>query len=286
MRVYEQRWNVVVQWCAAHGIDPERITAGDFADYLEDQFEAGRRYTYLKKHWVAFRHKHGNEKAHDREVKGVLQQVQVWREEKEPEKQAAHIRPEEIDILSEAVRRPRARGRGGLPETPVAADKRMRLYRVAWLMLYHCGMRPSEVSNLEWRDVSAKQDGSGEVAIRVSKTSDIPIIKPVPASVMYEFNLHRIGSKRRKPFPTYGRLLSELHRADRESGLNKGFTLHSFRVGITNYMVANGYTHKQIQDAMGWKSSAMVDRYARNNPEKFNALRDAFGKGRLRAANE
>ena len=73
LRVYVQRWNVVVKWCEANGIDPERMTATEFADYLEHCFDEGKRYTYLKRHWVAFRYKHGDEKAHDREVKGVLQ---------------------------------------------------------------------------------------------------------------------------------------------------------------------------------------------------------------------
>ena len=210
--------------------------------------------------------------------------MQVWREAKEPEKQAVHIGLADIEALCNALRIPRARGRGGRPETPVAASKRAQMYRVAWLMLYHCGMRPSEVCNLEWDDIRTKPDGWGEVVIQISKTSDVPITKPVNPAVMSEFKVYKIGTGRRKPFPTYDRILRELHRVDRESGLNKGFTLHSPRVGITNSMVTAGYSHKQIQDGIGWKSFAMVDRYSRNNPEKFNALRDAFVRGR--AVNE
>ena len=43
---------------------------------------------------------------------------------------------------------------------------------------------------------------------------------------------------------------------------------------MANLLVQAGYSTKQIADAMGWKSETMVHYYTRNNPGKFNALRE------------
>ena len=84
----------------------------------------------------------------------------------------------------------------------------------------------------------------------------------------------RMATSCRKPFPTYRYLLRAIKTADEKSGLNKGFTTHSFKVGMANLLVQKSYSTKQIADAMGWKSERMVHQYTRNNPGKFNALRE------------
>ena len=190
-------------------------------------------------------------------------------------KQAVSITLAEIERLYKALLVRLASGRAGVRESAVSAQKRARKYYVAFLFMFFCGLRSAELTAIEWEHVTSNDDGSGTLYIGQSKYRyNDPYTKPIPTRVMYEWNLMRMASSRRKPFPTYKYLSRALKTADKEAELNKGFTTHSFKVGMANLLVQAGYSTKQIADAMVWKSERMVHYYTRNNPGKFNALRE------------
>ena len=271
-QLYRRRLNRLRAWCEKGSIDYDRIRGRQFADYLLDLYEGGYRYDYLRGAWTAFKYAYPK-KADKKAVRNVLKFVQS--EDDHVHRQAVSITSEEIDRLYAALRVPLASGRSGVPEREVSAEKRARRYYVAFLFMFYCGLRSDELTRIEWADVTRNEDGSGTLYIAKSKYRyNDPYTKPIPARVMYEWNLMQMASTARKPFPTYRYLARALKRADEESGIQKGFTTHSFKVGMANFLVQKGYSTKQIADAMGWRSERMVRVYTRNNPGQFNALQE------------
>ena len=271
-RLYRRRLNRLKAWCEKSGINYPRIRGRQFADYLLDLYEGGYRYDYLRGVWTAFKYAYPKV-ADKRAVRNVLKFAQS--EDDHVHRQAVSITQHEVDRLYAALRVPRESGRSGVPESEVSAEKRARRYYVAFLFMFYCGLRSDELTRIEWEDVTRNEDGSGTLYIAKSKYRyNDPYTKPIPPRVMYEWNLMQMASRARKPFPTYRYLARALKKADEESGIRKGFTTHSFKVGMANLLVQKGYSTKQIADAMGWRSERMVGLYTRNNPGQFNALQD------------
>ena len=271
-RLYRRRLNRLKGWCDRHGINYPAIRGRQFADYLLDLYDADYSYDYLRGAWTAFKYAYPKE-ADKKVVRNVLKHVQS--EDDHVHRQAVSITPKEIDRLYTALRIPLVSGRAGVPESEVSADRRARKYYVAFLFMFYCGLWSDELTRVKWEDVTRNEDGSGTLYIEKSKYRyNAPYTKPIPAPVMYEWNLMRMASGACKPFPTYRYLARALKRADEESGIQKGFTTHSFKVGMANLLVQKGYSTKQIADAMGWKAERMVHLYTRNNPGQFNALRE------------
>ena len=271
-KLYERRLNRLKAWCEGQGIKYKKIRGRDFAEYLCDLHEDGYNYHYLRGAWTAFKYA-SPAAAEKKRVRNVLTNIKA--EDKHRHKQAVSITGAEIDRLYGALRVPLASGRAGVPESAVSAQKRAQKYYVAFLFMFYCGLRSAELTAIEWEHVTSNDDGKGTLHIEQSKCRyNDPYTKPVPAPVMYQWNLMRMASSRRKPFPTYRYLLRALKTADEAAGLNRGFTTHSFKVGMANLLVQEGYSTKQIADAMVWKSEWMVHYYTRNNPGKFNALRE------------
>ena len=257
-------------WCEANGINYDTIKGSEFSEYLLDGWEDGRTFPYLRDVWTAFKHA-SPKQAEKKTVKRVLAYCQG--ENTHVYTQAPSITPAEIDRLYQAMKVPRAKGRGGRPEPEVTAAKRARKYYVSYLFMFYCGLRSDELIRTKWDDITANDDATGTLRIEKSKNRYTgAYTKPIPAFVMNEFKTMRIGTRRPKPFTCYRMLRENLRRADEESGLKRGFTTHSFKVGMANLLVQRGYPTKQIADALEWKNEFMVHYYTRNNPGKFNAL--------------
>ena len=84
--------------------------------------------------------------------------------------QAAPLRADGLAAILATAARPRTDGRG--VESPTTAHRRGRLDAVIASLLFMGGLRRSEVSALEWRDVSDARDGDGVLlTVRTSKTN-------------------------------------------------------------------------------------------------------------------
>ena len=84
--------------------------------------------------------------------------------------QAAPLRADGLAAILATAARPRTDGRG--VESPTTAHRRGRRDAVIASLLFMGGLRRSEVSALEWRDVSDARDGDGMlIAVRTSKTN-------------------------------------------------------------------------------------------------------------------
>ena len=84
--------------------------------------------------------------------------------------QAAPLRADGLAAILATAARPRTDGRG--VESHTTAQRRGRLDAVIAGLLFMGGLRRSEVSALEWRDVSDARDGDGVLlTVRTSKTN-------------------------------------------------------------------------------------------------------------------
>ena len=84
--------------------------------------------------------------------------------------QAAPLRADGLAAILATADRPRTDGRG--VESHTTAQLRGRLDAVIAGLLFMGGLRRSEVSALEWRDVSDASDGDGVLlTVRTSKTN-------------------------------------------------------------------------------------------------------------------
>ena len=84
--------------------------------------------------------------------------------------QAAPLRADGLAAILATAARPRTDGRG--VESPTTAHRRGRLDAVIASLLFMGGLRRSEVSALEWRDVTDARDGDGVLlTVRTSKTN-------------------------------------------------------------------------------------------------------------------
>ena len=83
---------------------------------------------------------------------------------------AAPLRADGLAAILATAERPRTDGRG--VESHTTAHRRGRLDAVIASLLFMGGLRRSEVSALEWRDVSDARDGDGVLlTVRTSKTN-------------------------------------------------------------------------------------------------------------------
>ena len=84
--------------------------------------------------------------------------------------QAAPLSADGLAAILATAARPRTDGRG--VESHTTAQRRGRLDAVIASLLFMGGLRRSEVSALEWRDVSDASDGDGVLlTVRTSKTN-------------------------------------------------------------------------------------------------------------------
>ena len=132
------------------------------------------------------------------------------------------------------------RGRG--VESHTTAHRRGRLDAVIASLLFMGGLRRSEVSALEWRDVSDARDGDGVLlTVRTSKTNQ----EGDAADVRYLKN----GA-------------ANAIRTLRAAGIEARVTAHSGRVGLASELTARGASTTEVMLAGNWKTARMVAHYS------------------------
>ena len=151
---------------------PPRLTTPRWPLYLGELFEAGRApaTAALAVAAVRFRAKLAGQPAPAGEatarVLGGYRRTAADR----GRGQAAPLRADGLAAILATAERPRTDGRG--VESPTTAHRRGRLDAVIASLLFMGGLRRSEVSALEWRDVSDARDGDGVLlTVRTSKTN-------------------------------------------------------------------------------------------------------------------
>ena len=172
------------------------------------------------------------------------------------------------------------RGRG--QAAPLSADglaailataERPRTDAVIAGLLFMGGLRRSEVSALEWRDVADASDGDGDgvlITVRTSKTNqegdtaDVRYLKNGAAKA-----IRTLRTDRPDAAPTdrvIGLSSLQIQRrftaAARAAGIEARLTAHSGRVGLASELTARGASTTEVMLAGNWKTARMVAHYS------------------------
>ena len=194
--------------------------------------------------------------------------------------QAAPLRADGLAAILATAARPRTDGRG--VESPTTAHRRGRLDAVIASLLFMGGLRRSEVSALEWRDVSDARDGDGVlIAVRQSKTNqevdagDVRYLKNGSAKA-----IRTLRTDRPDALPTdrvIGLSPLQVQRrftaAARAAGIEARVTAHSGRVGLASELTARGASTTEVMLAGNWKTARMVAHYSAGATAERGAVR-------------
>ena len=225
---------------AWRGDDP--LTDGVLAAYLGAIFEAGRApaTAALAVAAVRFRAKLAGQPdpagAATARVLGGYRRTAADR----GRGQAAPLSADGLAAILATAERPRTDGRG--VESHPTAQRRGRTDAVIAGLLFMGGLRRSEVSALEWRDVADASDSDGVlITVRTSKTNQ----EGDAADVRYLKN----GA-------------AKAIRTVRAAGIEARLTAHSGRVGLASELTARGASTTEVMLAGNWRTARMVAHYS------------------------
>ena len=159
--------------------------------------------------------------------------------------QAAPLRADGLAAILATAARPRTDGRG--VESHTTAQRRGRLDAVIASLLFMGGLRRSEVSALEWRDVSDARDGDGVlITVRTSKTNqegdaaDVRYLKNCAAKAIRTLRAADAAPTDRVIGLSPLQIQRRFTAAARAAGIEARLTAHSGRVGLASELTARG----------------------------------------------
>ena len=176
-----------------------------------------------------------------------------------------------LDELHTLKERKAARTDGRGVESHTTAQRRGRTDAVIAGLLFMGGLRRSEVSALEWRDVADASDGDGVlITVRTSKTNqegdtaDVRYLKNGAAKA-----IRTVRASRPAAAPTdrvIGLSPLQIQRrftaAARAAGIEARLTAHSGRVGLASELTARGASTTEVMLAGNWRTARMVAHYS------------------------
>ena len=175
---------------------------------------------------------------------------------------AAPLRADGLAAILATAERPRTDGRG--VESHTTAHRRGRLDAVIAGLLFMGGLRRSEVSALEWRDVTDARDGDGVLlTVRTSKTNqegdaaDVRYLKNGAANAIR--TLRAADADAAPTDRVIGLSPLQIQRrftaAARAAGIEARVTAHSGRVGLASELTARGASTTEGMLAGNWKTA-------------------------------
>ena len=248
---------------------PAPLTDASLAVYLGTIFEAGRApaTAALAVAAVRFRAKLAGQPAPAGErtarVLGGYRRTAADR----GRGQAAPLRADGLAAILATAERPRTDGRG--VESHTTAHRRGRLDAVIASLLFMGGLRRSEVSALEWRDVSDARDGDGVLlTVRTSKTNqegdaaDVRYLKNGAAKAIRTLRAADAAPTDRVIGLSPLQIQRRFTAAARAAGIEARVTAHSGRVGLASELTARGASTTEVMLAGNWKTARMVAHYS------------------------
>ena len=183
--------------------------------------------------------------------------------------QAVPLRADGLAAILATAEHPRTDGRG--VESHTTAQRRGRTDAVIAGLLFMGGLRRSEVSALEWRDVSDASDSDGVlITVRTSKTNqegdtaDVRYLKNGPAKAICTVRADRPDAAPTDRVVGLGSLQIQRRftAAARAAGIEAHLTAHSGRVGLASELTARGASTTEVMLAGNWRTARMVAHYS------------------------
>jgi len=168
--------------------------------------------------------------------------------------------------------------------------------RADFTVSVHTGLRWSEQAALEWRDVDMLV---GSIGVGRSKNG---YGRRVPMNSVVRSALMDLATERRRPddatarvcrvpYRTAARLFGKavqraqeaLRDAGKDAGRLDGFTWHGLRHSFATRLVMNGVDLLTVKELGGWRTLAMVQRYAHLAPQHLRAAVEGLVNGAVGA---
>ena len=187
-------------------------------------------------------------------------------------------RADGLAAILATAERPRTDGRG--VESPTTAHRRGRLDAVIAALLFMGWLRRSEVSALEWRDVSDARDGDGVLlTVRTSKTNqegdaaDVRYLKNGAANAIRTLRAADAAPTDRVIGLSPLQIQRRFTASARAAGIEARVTAHSGRVGRASELTARGASTTEVMLAGNWKTARMVAHYSAGATAERGAVR-------------
>ncbi len=275
-RTYDVGYRNWTRWAVEHGHQafpaaPEHVQMW-LATLADQNMKSSTWRTYLA--GVAFHHR-GHDAAnpaHDPQVRLLLRGLtRRAGTDGHTAEQAAPLRWNDIEHISDMAHEPRRNQPGGRTETLDQARQRAGTDVAMAAVAHDAALRSSELLALTWADIALSQpDRCATVTIRRSKSDQTSQGAVAPIS---EFASHALA--RLKPAdPDSGQRIfnisaSTLNRrlktAARTAGIDPaGISSHSPRVGMAQDLAAHGITLVGLKQAGRWKTSTTASRYTQH----------------------
>ena len=182
--------------------------------------------------------------------------------------QAAPLSTDGLAAILATAERPRTDGRG--VESHTTAQRRGRADAVIAGLLFMGGLRRSEVSALEWRDVADASDSDGLlITVRTSKTNqegDAADVRYLKNGAAQAIRTLRDDDAAAPTDRVIGLSPIQIQRrftaAARAAGIEARLTAHSGRVGLASELTARGASTTEVMLAGNWKTARMVAHYS------------------------
>ena len=192
--------------------------------------------------------------------------------------QAAPLSADGLAAILATAERPRTDGRG--VESHTTAHRRGRLDAVIASLLFMGGLRRSEVSALEWRDVTDARAGDGVLlTVRTSKTNqegdaaDVRYLKNGAAKAIRTLRAADAAPTDRVVGLSPLQIQRRFTAAARAAGIEARVTAHSGRAGLASELTARGASTTEVMLAGNWKTARMVAHYSAGATAERGAVR-------------
>ena len=284
---YASQWNRFVAWCEERGVDPLDVEPAQVAAYLAERAETRKLSTVQASAAAIAAAARAAGRADPTKtplvadtLRGIARQHAAVPEA--APRQAAALDYQTAVELLEVAARPQRRGRGR--ESPAAAAARGRRDAAIVALAFCAGLRRSEIAALVWDDITpTARAGQLRVRVRTSKANaggrreDLRLLVGPFARAVDRLRAETAAATTDRVVP-----LSP-HRVNRRVqvlaaalGL-EGVSSHSGRRGLASELVRRGASTTAVQLAGGWRSPAMVARYASAVAVEDGAVARLFG---------
>ena len=280
---YRSQWLRFLEWAMTRGVSVLPADPAHIAAYLAERVEIeGHRPSTLRTAAAAIAFIHRAADMHDpcasKEVKRTLSSA--TRKEGRMQRQAAALTSEALAMIQAAAYEPRP-GRGGRMESRGTARRRGHVDVAMISLMRDAMLRVSEASELNWRDITAENDGTGRLLIRRSKTdpNGEGWVAFLSAPTMRMLGAMRGGTS--DTDSVFGlssnQIANRIRKAAQVAGLGAGFSGHSPRVGMAQDLARAGIGLPSLMTAGRWRSPTMPALYTRNETAGRGAVAEYYG---------
>ena len=286
---YRSQWRGFTEWARARAVSALPADRAHVAAYLAERIEReGHKPSTLRTAAAAIACIHRASGLDDpcasAEVRRVLSGA--TRKAGSQQKQAAALTAEALVMIRATAHEPRP-GRGGLPESPAAAERRGNVDVALISLMRDAMLRVSEAAALTWADIVTEHDGTGRLLIRRSKSDQegAGAVVYISAQTMARLASIRDGSAVGDHVfgLCHNQLAKRIKLAARTAGLGEGFSGHSPRVGMARDLARAGIELPGLMTAGRWRSPAMPALYTRNETAGKGAVAQFYGDRRIPA---